>query len=240
MAQEQLAADMGDYLKANCFDFNAAGLTPEQRLTRKADFDALMQAGGALTGAAVGAVVGGTAGAATGASVALTGITNNYLKHIEVTRLASQLKACGDDQTCRDEAFATAQQVSATNDAALLNCKAAANCDALKVEYRQGYAAVADLVSAGMPVAEVQRVLTLETNAQTIIRNGLDQRMCVTQACQDNAKFIAGMGKGLSLLSPAGLVAGTGVLAYELTTAIINNGATDTAVDREGAARTTC
>jgi hypothetical protein len=180
----------------------------------------------AVAGTAIGAAVGGTAGAASG----VTATVNNYLKHTDVEKLASQLRACGTDQTCRDKAFEEAYRVSAINDIALLNCTATANCDVLKSEFRRGYDAIGQLLDAGVKAADVSLILNLETNAQTIIRNALDQRQCTAQACKDNANYLAGIGKGLAKVTPAGLVTMTGVVAYELTTAILNVGLTDTVV----------
>ena len=180
--------------------------------------------------AAAGTAIGAVAGGSTGATTAFNATTNNYLKHTDVQKLSDQIQACGNDPSCKDNAIDDAYRVSATNDLALLNCQATNNCDTLKAEYRQGYASIGNLLDAGMAPKDVSRILNMETNAQTIIRNGLDQRQCSTQACADQANYLAGIGKGLAKVTPAGLVAGTGVMTYELTTAILNNGAADTAV----------
>ena len=200
--------------------------------TPNANFSELLTAGSTLLGAAVGAAAGGGGGggAGLGATVANNATVNNYLKHADVDKLARKIDGCGSDQSCKDKAMDEAYRVSAANDIALLSCKSTNNCDALKAEYREGYRAIEDLVGAGMKSEDVSRVLNLESNAQTVIRNGLDQRQCTTQACQDNAASLVGIGKGLAKITPTGLVTGSGVAAYELTTSIINNGLTDTAV----------
>ncbi|EJL84603.1 hypothetical protein PMI15_02082 [Polaromonas sp. CF318] len=180
----------------------------------------------AIAGTAVGAETGGTAGAVSG----LTATVNNYLNHTDVEKLASQIKACGDNSSCKDKAIEQAYITSAINDMALLNCKATNNCDTLKAEYRQGYSDIQDLMNAGVKPTDVAAIMSLESNAQSIIRNGLDQRQCLTQACTDKANYLTGIGKGLSKITPVGLVAGTGLATYELTTAIMNNGAVETAV----------
>lgn len=197
--------------------------------------DALASAGidGALAKtltAIASTVVGVTAGGTAGGAAALNEVANNYLKHADVEKLSKQLKACGADKTCRDQAFEEAYRVSVANDIALLNCKSTANCDALKAEFRLGYEAIGRMLDAGIKPDDVSLVLNLETNAQTIIRNGLDQIQCNTPACKDKANHLVGIGKGLAKVTPAGLVTGSGVMAYELTTALLNIGLTDTAV----------
>ncbi|WP_260602566.1 hemagglutinin repeat-containing protein [Variovorax sp. MHTC-1] len=216
-----------EYLKKNGYDYEDPALTREQKAQKKQAFDSLLTAGSTLLGAAVGAATGD---AGLGATVANNATVNNYLKHKDVDKLAKKIKDCGADTVCKDKAIDDAYRVSTANDIELLNCRATNNCDELKAEYRKGYGAIQDLIGAGMDPADVGRILNLETNAQTIIRNGLDQRQCTTQACRDNANYLAGIGKGLSKITPAGLVAGSGIAAYELTTAILNNGLTDTAV----------
>lgn len=180
----------------------------------------------AIASTAVGVTAGGTAGGA----AALNEVANNYLKHTDVQKLSTQLKACGTDQACRDKAFEEAYRVSVSNDFALLNCRSTANCDALKTEFRQGYEAIGKMLDAGIKPDDVSLVLNLETNAQTIIRNGLDQIQCNTPACKDKANHLVGIGKGLTKITPAGLVTGSGVMAYELTTALLNIGLADTAM----------
>jgi len=54
---------------------------------------------------------------------------------------------------------------------------------------------------------------------------------CSSEQCVNNAKFLTGLGAGLANLTPAGMVAGTGVVAYQLTTSIINNGSAQTATE---------
>ncbi|MGJ7580840.1 hemagglutinin repeat-containing protein [Variovorax sp. RHLX14] len=198
--------------------------------TPNASFSELLTAGSTLLGAAVGATAGGTGSAGVGATVANNATVNNFLKHADVDKLAKKIEDCGGDPSCKDKAMDEAYRVSAANDIALLNCKSTNSCDVLKAEYREGYRAIEDLVGRGMKPEDVGRVLNLETNAQTIIRSGLDQRQCTTQACQDNAAYLTGIGKGLAKITPAGLVTGSGIASYELTTAIIDNGLAETAV----------
>ena len=217
---EAVLPAMADYLESQGIHrYNANGSV-------NANFSELLTAGSTLVGAAVGAAGGS---AAVGATVANNATVNNYLKHADVDKLAKKIDACGSDPSCKDKAIDEAYKVSAANDIALLNCKSTNSCDALKAEYREGYRAIEGLLGAGMKSEDVSRVLNLETNAQTIIRSGLDQRQCTTQACQDNAASLVGIGKGLAKITPAGLVTGSGVAAYELTTSIINSGLTDTA-----------
>ena len=187
---------------------------------------ALASALTAIASTAVGVAAGGTAGGA----AALNEVANNYLKHADVQKLSRKLKGCGTDKACRDQAFEEAYRASVANDIALLNCKSTANCDALKAEYRPGYEAIGRMLDAGISPEDVGLVLNMETNAQTIIRNGLDQIQCSTAACKDKANHLVGIGKGLAKITPAGLVTGSGVMAYELTTALLNIGLADTAV----------
>jgi filamentous hemagglutinin len=212
---ETMLPVMASYLRSQ-------GLNPYS-----AEYASLLTAGSTLLGAAVGAATGN---AGLGASVANNATVENYLKHQDVDRLAKQLKACGNNQSCKDEAIDDSYRISTVNDIQLLNCKATNNCDELKAEYRKGYSAIQDLVSAGVNPDDVSRILNLETNAQTIIRNGLDQRQCGTQECFDRAALLTGISKGLAKITPAGLVVGSGVAAYELTTSILNQGLADTSV----------
>ncbi|MCS4511923.1 TNT domain-containing protein, partial [Xylophilus ampelinus] len=180
----------------------------------------------AIAGTSVGAAVGGGAGAAAAGNATV----NNYLKHTDIDALSKQLQKCDQNQDCRKQAIDGAYAVSAVNDKELLNCKATGNCDELKSEYRQGYAAAVNMLDKGVPPEEVGRILNMDSNAQAIIRGGLDQRQCVGQACKDNAAFLVGLGKGLMVLTPGGAVLATGIGSYEVTTAIINNGAGETAI----------
>jgi filamentous hemagglutinin family protein len=148
----------------------------------------------------------------------------------DVERLEARLKACGDSQVCRDKAFDEAYRTSVANDIELLNCKTTGNCDHLKVEYRAGYAAIEGLLDKGIKPDDVSLILNMETNAQLIIRRGLDKIQCATSACREQVNYLVGVGKGLAKVTPAGLVTGSGVMAYELTTALLNLGLTDTAV----------
>ncbi|HSX91481.1 MAG TPA: TNT domain-containing protein [Hydrogenophaga sp.] len=207
MLNEQLTPVLAEYLQGQ-------GLDP-----KSAEFKALMAAGSVLLGSAFDA-----------ANVTVTATVNNYLKHADVERLEAWLKACGDSQVCRDKAFDEAYRTSVANDIELLNCKTTGNCDHLKVEYRAGYAAIEGLLDKGIKPDDVSLILNMETNAQLIIRRGLDKIQCATSACREQANYLVGVGKGLAKATPAGLVTGSGVMAYELTTALLNLGLTDTAV----------
>ena len=187
--------------------------------------DSVKQSLIATAGTLIGAGVGGSAGAAAAGNATV----NNYLNHTDVSKLAEQLKQCGTDQKCRADAMNQAYASSAANDIALLNCKGAGTCDTQQAAYRQGYNSIQDLVNAGLSPNDVSAMLNMESNAQTIIRNGLYNNQCSSDQCVSNAKFLTGLGTGLANLTPAGMVAGTGVVAYQLTTSIINSGATETA-----------
>lgn len=211
MLNEQMLPVLEEYLESQ-------GITATDPET-KAEFKALMEAGSALLGAVFDA-----------AHIAHTATVNNYLKHIDVQKLEEKLKDCGDNAACRERAFDEAYRTSLANDIELLNCQSTSNCDVLKAEYRRGYAAIEDLMDKGIKPADVSLILGMETNAQTIIRKGLDQLHCTSAACVEKANYLVGVGKGLAKVTPAGLVTGSGVMAYELTTALLNFGLTDTAI----------
>ncbi|MBX3659687.1 MAG: filamentous hemagglutinin N-terminal domain-containing protein [Ramlibacter sp.] len=189
--------------------------------------------------AQLAALMAGIAAALTGADTQQIGVAsaagsnaaaNNYLNHDNVAALAGKLVACNGDQVCRDKAVDDAYSASVANDIALLNCKVTNNCDLLKEQYRKGYADISGLLGQGVSADDVERILRLENQAQFIITYGLDQRACNTQACQDKANYLSGIGKGLAKVTPAGLATGSGIAAFELTTALINNGMVDAAV----------
>ncbi len=182
----------------------------------------------ALSSTAAGAALGGTAGE--GAAAALNEVANNYLKHADVEQLAKKIAACGDDKSCKDKAIAQAYVTSAINDVALLNCKATNNCDAITAEYRKGYAAMEQLIDQGIAPNDVARIFNLENNAQMILRNGLEKVSCASPQCKADAQLLIGMTRGLTKITPVGLVVGAGMASYSLTTALIENGLTDTAV----------
>ncbi|MCV0441107.1 MAG: hemagglutinin repeat-containing protein [Hydrogenophaga sp.] len=207
MLNEQLTPVLADYLQGQ-------GIDP-----RSPEFKTLMAAASTLLGSAFDA-----------ASVTYTATVNNYLKHADVESLEARLRACGDSQACRDKAFDDAYRTSVANDIELLNCKTTGNCEELKAAYRAGYAAIESMLDKGIKPDDVSLILDMESNAQTIIRRGLDQLQCNASACQDRANYLVGVGRGLAKVTPAGLVTGSGVMAYELTTAVLNLGWTDTAV----------
>ncbi|THF54538.1 VENN motif pre-toxin domain-containing protein, partial [Pseudothauera rhizosphaerae] len=73
------------------YDYNEAGISPEEAVKRKGEHDSLLQLGAALAGAAVGTLAGDTQGAATGASTAFVGVTNNYLTHEQIKQKQERL-----------------------------------------------------------------------------------------------------------------------------------------------------
>ena len=147
MAQEALAPVLASYLEANGIPRMLA-----DGKTTNPDFTALMQAGAAMAGAAVGAVAQGTAGAATGASVALTGVTNNYLNHQQWNDLANALANCkakptGCSSTEEGAIRKTYADISAQQNAALATCTT--NCEQLKKEVADGTDAMLLLIGQG-------------------------------------------------------------------------------------------
>ncbi|MFE1572848.1 hemagglutinin repeat-containing protein [Comamonas odontotermitis] len=203
-------------------------------LTAPAVAQALQEAG--ITGpladtivAAASTAVGAVAGGASGAAAAANEVTNNYLKHEDVIRIKQQLTQCSDKE-CRDKVIQNAYITSAANDLELLGCKANNSCDTLKAEYSKGTSTIEGLLDAGISPNDVGKLLNLQSNGATIIRGNLYDRQCNTPECVDKAKFLLGLSQGLSYLTPAGAVAGAGQIAYNLTTAIINNGGEATAI----------
>lgn len=127
ITQEALAPVISTYLT----DHNVPKtvLDPSGNEVPNPDYVALMQAGAAIAGAAVGALVGGnTAAAANGASVALTGITNNFLNHTQAAAMNKQLNDCkaksgGCSTEEETKIFDTYKQLSDTNISQVQACK---------------------------------------------------------------------------------------------------------------------
>lgn len=179
-----------------------------------------------LASTAAGAAVGGTAGGA----AAVNEVVNNYLSHSQAEQLAAKLKRCGSDSTCRDGAFKEAYAQSVANDKALLNCKSTGNCDALQAEFVDGYKAIQALVDTGLSAQDAGQIFNMENTAQALLRGQMPAKQCATQTCKDHADFLVGVGKGLSKVTPIGLVVGAGMGGYELTQAILNAGLVDTSI----------
>ena len=97
---EAMLPVIADYLKKNGYDYEAEGLTNEERAQKKADFDALLTAGSTLLGATIGAA-GGNGGL--GATVANNATVNNYLKHAELVkeRRGTWEEGCATDSAGR-------------------------------------------------------------------------------------------------------------------------------------------
>ena len=193
MTQETLAPVLGEYLRSNGYDYTNTALTPEQQRTVKADYDALMQAGATIAGAALGAVAGGTAGAATGASVALTGVTNNYLKHTEIDRLLIVQAACGrgDQAACAERDGL--QALSNRRDAALNTCSGTETtyCNGLRQEVR-------------VATAEILRNAT--TNPDTARTLEVWRTQGMANSTLSTTDRIAGVAAGFAMATADGLV----------------------------------
>lgn len=176
----------------------------------------------ASTSTLIGAAVGGTQGA----GAALSEATNNFLSHQEARqRVAAneRLLQCKDD-TCRQQAQQEIKRLDAIDQwrdqqiaSACMNpasdlCKGwyAALSDA-KQSY-QNYAARDDVTQS---IAGERR----QVNEQEFLYR---QRV--------NNPFAFGVAKGLMKLTPPALVVGVGLSAYEVTTAVIEVGAADTAI----------
>ena len=167
MAQEALAPVLASYLEANGIPRKLA-----DGKTTNPDFTALMQAGAAMAGAAVGAVAAGnTAGAATGTSVALTGVTNNYLKHTEIEELlAAQSKCASGDRTACGERDAL-NALSDRRDTALNACSGqnTSECNGLRQEVLSAQAEIIRMATNTPDTARALEVWQTEKMALSVL-----------------------------------------------------------------------
>ncbi len=174
----------------------------------------------ALSGVATGAIVGGEAG-----SVAALGQTaNNFLTHEEARRRESakqRLTQCADE-VCRAQAREEIRQLDELDQErdALLEqaCMKPTSplCQgmyAVLKDAKQSYADYNARSDIGLSVA----------NERTQVAN---QEFKYRQRAQH--PFAFGVAKGLLKLTPQGLVVGTGVITYQLTTAIMDAGLGET------------
>lgn len=177
----------------------------------------------AVTGTVAGAAVGG----APGAAAALGEVANNFLTHEEARKreqAMQRLIAC-KDAACKQEAkreIDELNQLDQWRDELVANaCRSPSSfaCkswhEALveaKQSYVKNYAARDDLTGS---VANERRQVN---NQEYQYRQQISHPAAV------------GVAKGLMKLTPPAIVMGTGVAAYELTTAIIEVGAIDTAI----------
>ena len=176
----------------------------------------------ALASTTVGAVVGGTVGAGT----AFNEVTNNFLAHDEAAKREAakqKLFSCKGDDCVRAAADVNYwNEVDAWRDTQIdTACRNSASpiCQGWNaaIQYAKvSYVGFDDrsIDSTGSMAAERSQVNTQASKYQQAVSN----------------PYLFGVGKGLLKLTPPGLVAGVGVGTYELTTAIINNGFTDTAI----------
>ncbi len=181
----------------------------------------------AAAGTAIGAVVGGGNGAATAGNQ----VVNNYLNHEQVEALVKRMKECGSNEQCKSEALQKAYLESSINDKILLNCKSTNNCDDVAKEFRKGVAEITRQVDMGANLLDIERIMPLGNNAQVILQNGLQEKACNTAECKERSEFLMGVGKGVSKITPAGLVVGVGVGTYGLTSLIIEKGGEEAAVE---------
>jgi len=106
-------------------------------------FADLMKIGSTLLGAGVGALAGGSQNVAVGASVALTGTTENYLKHPQILAKEKALDDCsksGNVNVCRSEVEKQYNEISRDNTQRLENCENTQACRAAINEMSQDYA----------------------------------------------------------------------------------------------------
>lgn len=92
MLQEKLDPVLANYLVENGYDFTERGISEEEAKRRFAAYDGLMKLGMTLAGTALGAAAGGANPAQTAASAAgaaWTGVTYNYLNHVEAKSMAA-------------------------------------------------------------------------------------------------------------------------------------------------------
>jgi filamentous hemagglutinin len=143
VAQEYLASELSAYLKANGFDYDDPLASPEERNQRRAEHDSLVQLGMTLAGTALGSAADGTQGAATGATAAYNGVTNNYLKHNEVSQLKDAEKKLQDCQSaggdCTEEKQAVDDwtKVSKMRDVEINACRETGTCQKWLAEVQE-------------------------------------------------------------------------------------------------------
>jgi hypothetical protein len=187
---------------------NAAGLPEPVR-----------QAVIAAAGTAVGALTGGTTGATTG----FNQTANNYLRHEEAARRAQLME---QKLACKDAACAAAlqQEIDRLNALdAWRDQQIAEACQSPGSALCSAW--VADIHSAaGSYLGKGSSNSLVNAERSSVLNDAFKYQ-------QANANpLLHGVGKGLLKLSPPGLVVGTGVGAYELVKAIVDNGAVDTAI----------
>ncbi|MFN3417690.1 MAG: hemagglutinin repeat-containing protein [Caldimonas sp.] len=187
---------------------NAAGLPEPVR-----------QAVVAAAGTAVGALTGDTTGATTG----FNQTANNYLRHEEAARRAQLME---QKLACKDAACAAAlqQEIDRLNALdAWRDQQIAEACQSPGSALCSAW--VADIQSAaGSYLGQGSSNTLINAERSSVLNDAFKYQ-------QANANpLLHGVGKGLLKLSPPGLVVGTGVGAYELVKAIVDNGALDTAI----------
>ncbi len=152
MLQEKLAPVLANYLVENGYDFTERGISEEEAKRRFAAYDGLMKLGMTLAGTALGAAAGGANPAQTAASAAgaaWTGVTYNYLNHVEAKNMAALKDAalqgkCGPE--CQTE-IRRLEKLDQGRNAELQACVGVASesCDKARQEVRK---AAADYIRA--------------------------------------------------------------------------------------------
>jgi filamentous hemagglutinin len=173
----------------------------------------------AATGTVIGATVGGTAGAVSG----FNQTTNNYLTHDEASRRA---KLMAQRLQCKDQSCATSTQAEIDK------------LNKLDVWRDQQIASACQTPSSAMCSAWAGDIKAAAASykgkfdSDPLINNErssvLNDAFKYSQA--NNNPTLYGVGKGLLKLSPPGAVAGLAVGGYALVSAIVENGAVDTAI----------
>ncbi len=176
----------------------------------------------ASTGTVIGAAVGGHQGAA----AALSETTNNFLSHPEARQRAAageRLLQCQDD-ACRQQAWQEISRLDALDrwrDQQIADACRSPASDLCKgwytamAEAKQSYRDYAARDDVTQSVAAERRQVN-------------EQEFLYRQRVNNPISF--GVAKGLMKLTPPALVAGVGLSAYEVTTAVMEVGAAETAI----------
>ena len=181
-----------------------------------------------ITSAATGVLVGGggdnVAAVNIAAAAGSNAAANNFLTHAEATRRADLME---QKLACKDDACAAPLQREIDK----LNTTDVWRDQQIGQACQQpGSAACGAWTTAIQIAAKTYKGQDSSNPLVSAERSSvLNDAFKYTQA--NNNPFLNGVGQGLLKLTPLGVVANTGVGAFELTTAILNNGATDTALN---------
>jgi hypothetical protein len=184
----------------------------------------LITAGSTLVGGLVVGAMGGDA--ETGISAAQNEVQNNFLSHPEAKRrseLENEKRACGDD-ACRLD---RQRQINAINELDLWrDAQIKAACESPSSPACQAWNSALQTAARSY---NGQR--TYGEDSSLLAEQSSVQNDAYMYGVRSSNPYLYGIGKGLLKLTPPALVMGTGVSSYELTTALMDEGLVDTAIN---------